>query len=66
VTKKMRQHQFESYEVAKAYLEERGTLTYWGWEGQMDGYYVYTFVAKNGIKYHCDVFKDGLVRVRPF
>lgn len=57
------QHKFESYEAAMIYLNERGTPTYWGWEGQTEGYYVYSFVANTGIKYSLAVHKDGLVRI---
>lgn len=60
------QHQFESYEAAIEYLKERDygdTLKYWGWGGQLDGYYTYTFTAKTGIKYLLAVSKDGLVRI---
>jgi hypothetical protein len=60
----MQQHQFESFEAALAYLNERGTPTYWGWIGQLEGYYLYTFVAQTGIKYTLAVYKNGKVEIR--
>jgi hypothetical protein len=60
------QHKFESYEAAMTYIKERdygNTLKYWGWEGQLEGYYVYTFIT-GGVKYHLAIYKNGKVEIR--
>lgn len=60
----MQSHKFESFEKAIAYLEKRGTPTYRGWIGQMEGYHLYSFISQIGIKYLLEVYKNGLVRIK--
>lgn len=62
----MQSHQFESLEAAITYLEERGTLKYWGWEGQVEGYYVYTYIDLKGFKWDMNVYKSGKIEYKPF
>lgn len=60
----MKSRQFPSYEEAKKYLEERGTLQYFGRAGINYEYCVYTLTLHNGIKYHLSVYDDGKVEIR--
>lgn len=52
-------HQFPSFEAAVAYLEERGTLQYFGRNGRMAEQFIYIFTHKDGRVFHVDVYNDG-------
>lgn len=55
--------QFPTRESAMSYLEERGTLQYFGREGYNFEYCVYTFTLDSGKKYGLFVHDSGLVEV---
>jgi hypothetical protein len=58
----MKSKQFPSMEEAKAYMMERGKLTYFGTEGWNPEKYGYTLTI--GVRvYHLFMYKDGLVEV---
>jgi hypothetical protein len=58
----MNSKQFPSMEEAKAYMEERGKLIYWGREGTDAKTYVYTLTI--GIRvYHILLHENGNLRV---
>jgi hypothetical protein len=59
----MKSRKFPSFNEAIAYLESKGELKYWGWEGQTEGYYVYTYLFE-GVTYNLAIFKDGKVEIR--
>lgn len=63
----MKSRKFATFAEAIQYLEERGTLKYFGREGHDFEYCVYNFVCR-GITYHLSVYiegeKTGLVRIR--
>jgi hypothetical protein len=59
----MKSRKYPSFNEAIADLESKGKLEYFGWEGQTEGYYVYSFTTK-GILYRLRIFKDGKVEIR--
>jgi hypothetical protein len=58
----MKSKQFPSMEAAKAYMEERGKLIYWGREGTDAKTYVYTLTI-GGKVHHVLLEEDGYLRV---
>lgn len=59
----MRSRQFDTFDDAIKYLEERGELKYFGRIGNRNEICPYSFVHK-GIKYSLNVHLDGLVQIR--
>jgi len=55
---------FPSFEEAIAYLEERGKLTFFGWNGLENEYAVYNYQHHDGRRFHVNVYKDGKIEVR--
>lgn len=61
--KRKQKRKFETFEAAKAYLEERGTLEFFGKEGYNYEYCVYRFSLHSGKQYGIYVHDNGLVEV---
>jgi hypothetical protein len=59
----MKSRKYPSYEAAIADLESKGKLEYGGWEGQLDGFYIYSFQLTGGLKYILFIYKNGLVKI---
>ncbi|MDB5055057.1 MAG: hypothetical protein JWM44_3107 [Bacilli bacterium] len=60
----MKSRKYPSFNEAITYLKSKGDLKYWGWEGQTEGYYVYSYVTHKGVKWHIDIYKNGLIKYR--
>jgi hypothetical protein len=59
----MKSRKFPSFNEAITYLESKGKLDFYGWEGQIEGYYIYNYTTE-GILYRLKIFKDGKVEIR--
>jgi hypothetical protein len=54
---------FHSLEEAMAYLEQRGTLKFFGRAGSNYEYCVFTFISKAKRLYHLNIHMDGRIVV---
>lgn len=60
----MQTRKFPTFEEAKAYLEERGRLEFFGTIGWNPQYFVYNLYLHDGRTFHINVYEDGLVEIR--